>query len=246
MLQETLADSKTPALQQLRQLTQSWRGHAAVDSVDYRLVREFRSRVSELALAPFVAPVTQRYPDFSWPTESSAEAAVWALIRAQPLQLLDPKYPDWHALLTAAASQVATELGQQPGGLAARSWGEYSRSGINHPLAAALPHWLGRLINMPDQPLPGDNDMPRVAAPGIGASERLDVAPGHEAQGILEMPGGQSDNPLSPYFGAGHEDWVNGRPTPLLPGKIEHTLTLQPAVFRLPPDPTMRKDAAAD
>ncbi len=228
LLQQTLVDSKTPVLQQLRQLTQSWRGRAAVDSVDYRLVREFRSRVSALVLAPFVAQVNQRFADFSWPAESSAEAAVWELIRAQPPQLLDPKYADWHALLTDAASQVATELGQQPGGLAARSWGEYNRSAIHHPLSAALPHWLGRFIDMPDQPLPGDNNMPRVATPDFGASERLDVSPGHEAEGVLEMPGGQSDNPLSPYFGAGHADWVNGRPTPLLPGKTEHTLTLQP------------------
>jgi len=227
LLQQTLADSKTPALMQLRQLTQSWRGRAAVDSVDYRLVRAFRSRVSELVLAPFVAQVKQRYPDFNWPAENSPEAAAWDLIRAQPPQLLDPKYADWHALLTAAASQVATELGQQPGGLAARSWGEYNRSAIHHPLSAALPHWLGRFIDMPDQPLPGDNNMPRVAMPDFGASERLDVSPGHEAEGVLEMPGGQSDNPLSPYFGAGQADWVNGRPTPLLPGKIEHTLTLQ-------------------
>ena len=70
--------------------------------------------------------------------------------------------------------------------------------------------------------------MPRVARPGFGASERLDVAPGHEAQGILELPGGQSDNPLSPYYGAGHADWVNGRPTPLLPGPDQHVLTLRP------------------
>jgi penicillin amidase len=96
-------------------------------------------------------------------------------------------------------------------------------------LAPALPAWLAHFIDMPDHPLPGDNNMARVAAPGFGASERLDVAPGHEARGVLEMPGGQSDNPLSPFFGAGHEDWVEGRPTPLLPEAPQHTLTLQPA-----------------
>jgi penicillin amidase len=227
LLLQTLAGSQDPALQQLRQLSTNWQGHAAVDSVDYRLVRAFRSEVGQAALAPFVAQVKHRYSDFRWPGENSAEAAVWTLIQAQPAQLLDPKYHDWHSLLTAAAKQVATELGQQPGGLAARSWGEHNRSGINHPLSAALPRWLGRFIDMPDQPLPGDNNMPRVAAPGFGASERFDVAPGHEAQGILEMPGGQSDNPLSPYFGAGHDDWVKGRPTPLLPGPEQHTLTLE-------------------
>jgi penicillin amidase len=229
LLQQTLTDSQDPALQQLRQLSANWQGHAAIDSVDYRLVRAFRSKVSEAALAPFVAQVKQRFSDFSWPGENSTEAAVWALIQAQPVQLLDPKYHGWHALLVDAAKQVADDLGQQPGGLAARSWGERNRSAINHPLSAALPHWLGRLINMPEQPMPGDNNMPRVAAPDFGASERLDVAPGHEADGILEMPGGQSDNPLSPYFGAGHEDWVKGRPTPLLPGPAQHTLTLGPA-----------------
>jgi penicillin amidase len=67
-----------------------------------------------------------------------------------------------------------------------------------------------------------------VAAPGFGASERLAVSPGHEANGILEMPGGQSDNPLSPYYGAGHADWVQGRPTPLLPGPAKWTLVLEP------------------
>jgi penicillin amidase len=164
-----------------------------------------------------------------WPAENSAEAAVWALLQAQPAYLLDPRYANWHALLTSAAGHVASELGSQPGGLAARSWGERNRAGIDHPLARALPHWLARFIDMPDQPLPGDNNLPRVAAPGFGASERLDVAPGHEAQGILEMPGGQSDHPLSPYFGTGHEDWVDGKPTPLMPGPAQHTFMLTPA-----------------
>uniref|UniRef100_UPI000489914F hypothetical protein n=1 Tax=Rhodanobacter sp. OR444 TaxID=1076525 RepID=UPI000489914F len=70
---------------------------------------------------------------------------------------------------------------------------------------------------------------PHVAAPGFGASEHLVVAPGQEARAILNIPGGQSDHPLSPSFGAGHADWVEGRPTPLLPGLPQHTLVLQPA-----------------
>jgi penicillin amidase len=54
------------------------------------------------------------------------------------------------------------------------------------------------------------------------------VSPGHEEQGILEMPGGQADNPLSPYYGAGHADWVHGRATPLRPGPAKWTLVLGP------------------
>ena len=81
---------------------------------------------------------------------------------------------------------------------------------------------------MPADPLPGDIDMPRVQTPTFGASMRLVVSPGHEAEGLLHMPGGQSGHPLSPFYRAGHEAWVKGEPTPLLPGPAEHTLTLTP------------------
>ena len=229
LLQDTLAGIDDPPLAAMRKLSARWRNRAAPDGVDYRLVRAFREEVHRLALAPFVARVKARYPDFAWPGGSgNAEAAVWSLLRDQPAWLLDPRYPNWNALLRDAARRVADRLGAQPGGLAARTWGEANHAGIRHPLSPALPGILARFLDMPDDPLPGDADMPRVAAPGFGASERLAVSPGHEAQGILEMPGGQSDNPLSPYYGAGHADWVEGRPTPLLPGPARWTLTLRP------------------
>ncbi len=229
LLQDTLASTHDPDLEQLRQLTATWTGRAAPESVDYRLVRAFRDKVKENVLAPFVAQVKQRHDDFSWPGLIDAEAAVWALLRDRPAHLLDPKYDNWNALLQAATRQVIDELGKQPGGLAARNWGEINRVAIRHPLSRALPAFVGRMLDMPDEPLPGDNNMPRVATPGFGASERLDAMPGHEAQSILHMPGGQSDNPLSPYYSAGQEDWLNGRPTPLLPGPDQHALTLTPA-----------------
>jgi penicillin amidase len=81
---------------------------------------------------------------------------------------------------------------------------------------------------MPIEGLPGDNDMPRVQRPDFGASERMVVAPGHEADGIAHMPGGQSEHPLSPFWGAGHDDWVQGRASPFLPGPARYTLTLRP------------------
>ncbi|GLQ45276.1 penicillin acylase [Dyella lipolytica] len=229
LLQQTLASTQNPTLDQMRQLTASWRDEAAVDSVDYRLVHAFRDEVHKLVLAPFAAQIQQRFPDFEWPGPGDQEAAVWAMIQQQPANLLDPTYHDWHALLLQAAQNVADTLSKQPGGFAARTWGEVNHAQVNHPLSRALPRFIAGWLNMPDDELPGDHNMPRVAAPGFGASERFDVAPGHEDQGILEMPGGQSDNPLSPFYGAGHEDWVKGRPTPLLPGSDQHTLTLQPA-----------------
>jgi penicillin amidase len=87
---------------------------------------------------------------------------------------------------------------------------------------------LKSTLCMPADQLAGDSAMPRVQGPSFGASERMVVSPGHEADGIIHMPGGQSGNPLSPFWGAGHDDWVKGRPTPFLPGKAEYTLTLKP------------------
>jgi len=229
LLQDTLAGTHDPELEQLRQLTATWTGRASPESVDYRLVRAFRDKVKEKALAPFVAMVKDKHDDFAWPGLVDAEAAVWVMVRDHPVNLLDPRYDNWNALLNAAAHDVVDDLGKQQGGLAARTWGEHNRTAIRHPLSRALPGFIGRFLDMPDEPVAGDHNMPRVVSPGFGASERLDAMPGHEAQSILHMPGGQSDNPLSPFHGAGEGDWVNGRPTPLLPGPDQHTLTLLPS-----------------
>jgi penicillin G amidase len=124
---------------------------------------------------------------------------------------------------------VVDTLGKQPGGLAARTWGERNTAAIRHRLSASLPGILARFLDMPADQLPGDSHMPRVQAPAFGASERFVIVPGHEERSFFHMPGGQSDHPLSPYYGAGHEDWAQGRATPLLPGPAEHILTLIPA-----------------
>jgi penicillin amidase len=99
---------------------------------------------------------------------------------------------------------------------------------MQHPFSRMLPAPLARWLDMPAEALPGDGDMPRVQGRIHGPSERLVVSPGHEAEGIFEMPGGQSGHPMSPYYRAGHAAWVKGEPTPLLPGPAQHVLTLQP------------------
>jgi penicillin amidase len=154
---------------------------------------------------------------------------VWTLVTQKPAWLLDPKYGNWNALLADSARQVAEELAALPGPLADKTWGKYNAAKIDNPLSGAFPEWLRGLFDMPHDELPGDNDMPRVLHPAFGASIRMDVQPGDEAHGILEMPAGQSDNPLSPWFGKGHEAWVHGKPAPLLPGPAKYHLTLQPA-----------------
>jgi penicillin amidase len=228
LLQDTLAHANDPRLSELKRLTESWTGRASTQSVDYRLVRTFRLYVHEAALAPFVARVKARFGDFSLPPTFDGEAPVWSLLEARPMQLLDPKFSDWDALLRAAAQRVVATLGSRPGGLAARTWGERNTTAIRHLLSSSLPGILRSALDMPAEQLPGDSKMPRVQSPAFGAAERFEIVPGHEERSYLHMPGGQSDHPLSPFYGAGHEDWARGRQAPLLPGPAEHHLRLTP------------------
>jgi penicillin amidase len=227
LLQEALKAAPEQKLVALRAAIADWTGNASIASVDYRMTRAFRLNVIESVMAPFEHLVKQKYEDFSLPSAQGYEAAVWAMVEARAAHLLDAGHADWNALLVAAAERVESELSAQPGGLAARNWGERNTSNIHHPLSSALPGFLARHIDMPRQPLPGDNNMPRVQSPDFGASQRFGIAPGHEDQAYLMMPGGQSPHPLSPFHRAGHDDWARGLPTPLLPGAEQHRLTLR-------------------
>ena len=150
-----------------------------------------------------------------------------AAFELTPAGLLDAKYASWDALLLAAADDVAA-TGRKGGPLAKYTWGERNRLSMKHPFSRFLPQWVAKWLNMEPVPQAGDVDMPHVAGPVHGQSERLVVSPGHEDQAIFHMPGGQSGNPLSPFYRAGHEAWVKGEPTPLLPGPTQHTLVLKP------------------
>jgi len=230
LLLETLDDAAVaaePARGPLREFARHWGGRAAPDSVGYRLVRAFRQRATERVLAPFFARAAAAYPRFS-PGRFHTEEAVWRLLTARPAHLLNPAHESWAALLLAAADAVRADVERSGLPLARYTWGARNTLRMAHPFSRFLPGPLARLLDLPADALPGDNDLPRVQGPGFGASERLVVSPGHEDEAIFHMPGGQSGHPLSPFYRAGHAAWVRGQPTPLLPGPAAHTLLLQP------------------
>jgi penicillin amidase len=221
------APAGDPRRAEARRLAEAWGGRAAAGSAGYRLVRAFHREVAERVLAPFAALARAVDPRFDPRELTQAEGAIWRLASERPPHLLDPAYPGWDALLLAALDGALASMPGSARELEARTWGESNTAAIRHPLSAALP-LLGRLLDMPAEPLPGDRDMPRVQAPAFGASERLAVSPGREAEGILHQPGGQSGHPLSPWYRAGHEAWARGEAAPFLPGPAEHRLLLAP------------------
>ena len=147
------------------------------------------------------------------------------------MHLLDPRFASWEQALLASIDGALKELRQECSSLQRCTWGAQNTLAMRHPLSAAVP-LLGRWLDMPAQPLSGDSLMPRVQGPSFGASQRLVVSPGREAEGYFQMPGGPVDHPLSPFYGAGHDAWVRGEPRPLLPGPALHTLRLVPASGR--------------
>jgi penicillin amidase len=218
-----------PRRDEFRRLLEStWTGRASVDSVAYRLtrtfvgslyVRLFGSADEAMHAADKGASFARATP--RWPV------VIARLLDERPPAWLPKGSASWQAVQLAAIDDAIAEIEKDGTPLAQASWGRRNTTHIVHPMAAALP-FGSRWLAAPAEPMPGDSHMPRVAAPDFGPSERLVVSPGREASGVFDMPGGQSGHPLSPDFLGGHDDWVAGRTTPLLPGAPVHTLSFVP------------------
>lgn len=222
------ACASAPRRSELRQVLETtWTGRASVEGAAYRLVRDFRLACARRVLEPLTLPCKRASQSFSILDLRQLEGPLWTLLDTRAAHLLDAAYASWSDLELAALDEVAAAAVQASGSLDAHTWGRRNTISIRHPLSGAVPG-LPRLLDMPALQLPGDSNMPRVQTPTFGASERLVVSPGREADGIFHMPGGQSGHPLSPFYRAGHEAWARGEPTPLLPGPTLHALTLAP------------------
>jgi penicillin amidase len=207
-----------------RLLKESWDGHASIGSSGYRLAQQFRWSLYELVFAGANAEMAKLDPRASVLVATSRWPVVLArLLDERPAAWLPPGYASWQDLQLAAIDRAVAELTKDGTPLDKATWGARNTAAIVHPIANALP-MLKRWLGAPPDQLPGDANMPRVAGPKFGQSERLTVSPGREEEGLFDMPGGQSGHPLSPWFLRGHEDWVRGRAMPLLPGPAEHTL----------------------
>lgn len=226
-LLRALDASRHAAAPEARKLVEAWNGRADPASAGYPLVREFRERTSAAVLAPYWEEAQKFYRRFNT-GKPHAEELVLRLLSEQPVECLNPRFGSWDELVAASIDEV---LGTDTNGAALRhrTWGKMNRLEMRHPLSKALPRWLSRWIDLPALPLSGDVELPRNQSARHGVSNRLVVAPGREEEGIFHMPGGQSGHPLSPYFAAGHDAWLKGEATLLLPGRTTQTLVLTPA-----------------
>jgi penicillin G amidase len=221
-----LVDGK-PEFAEAAEFIAQWNRSADADSVGYRIVRNWRIEILKREMSGLSAPMRSIDPKFNIGTPSHSEAIVWPILAARAPHLLPKPYASWDALESDSLRFVLAQM-RADGPLARRTWGEQNRTAITHVLAKAAPQ-LDWVLGMPRDPQNGDGGhVVRASGPAFGASERMVVRPGLEAQGIFHMPGGQSDHPLSPFYGAGHADWLEGKATPFLPGASRHRLELLP------------------
>ena len=213
----------SPSRREFRDLISNWKAEASPDSVGYRLVRELRVEVLESLWRSLVSGLLN---DADLKRTGQFEAAGWRLANERPAAVAPPG-GDWRSFLLERVDAAIATLQKDCGSLGACTLGKRKPVAVRHPLSRAIP-LLSGLLDMPTEPLAGDNHMPRVQDGAFGASERMGVSPGHEAQGYLELPGGPSGHPLSAFYRSGFEDWARGVPTPFLPGPPAHTLVVRP------------------
>ncbi len=217
-----------PRRRAFREMLTQWKGRAAVNSVSYRLVRDFRLTVAETVFAPILKRLRRRYPAARLPFSDQLEGPLWSLIKVRPKNWLNPLFPTWNALFLYAIDKVTARLWKSGSGLTRATWGRRNTVRVDSPFSRSLGPF-GSWLNMPSLELPGDRFMPRVQTPNFGASMRLVTAPGTSAAAaILELPGGETDNPLSPWYGDEFMAWAKGEPVPLDPGRVSTQLHFAP------------------
>ncbi|WP_437742528.1 penicillin acylase family protein [Sorangium sp. So ce1504] len=221
------AVSRRPALAEARRALLAWDGRADVSSVGLPLLARFRRVLADEVFAAWLGASRAAEPTLEL-APPDIDTPLQRALGERSADLVPAPEGSWDAFVLAALEKAMTAVQRQHGGrpLDQLEWGAVSRVRIAHPLGAA-PELAARL-NMPDEPLPGCITCVRLVGRTLGASERLVVSPGHEAEGILHMPGGQSGDPRSPHYRDQQRAWVDGRPLPLLSGAATHTITLVP------------------
>ena len=223
-----------PRRAEYRRLLEQWNGRADADAVGYTLLRALYASMYDAWFGHLDEMLGQAHPGLGYRVATSRSLAVMEALAAHHAWV-PPGVANWNAFVLDRIDRAIEFATRDRTRLADARWGERNRSAIGHPFARMIPAWLPmlrQLLMAPRDPLPGDMNMPRVQAPSFGASERFVISPGHESDAVFEMPGGQSGNPTSPYFLAGHGAWVRGEAASLLPGPVEHRLVLRSAPVR--------------
>jgi penicillin amidase len=225
-----LQKSQDKAHIRLAQELEHWDGFAERESKGLAILVQFRELLLNAVIAPFMTKCRDYDPQFRF-ISAMIDTPLQQLVTAKLPELLPDKahYQDWEAfllsvLLQAEAKVLAHHPADAEGSVA---WGAVNQVAVRHPFSSSLP-LLQNWLDMPQVAMPGCVQCVRVSAPDHGASERMVVAPGHEGNGILHIPGGQSGQPLSPHYNDQQQAWAEGLVLPFETGVGLHRLEFVP------------------
>lgn len=225
---DALTDQVTagdPELENVRRAIQAWDGKAGLNSFGLVFLTYFRENLAQSIFTPIVKSCAEADENFVylWP---NLDTPLRMILTERPPELL----PDWAQFVVDKLKAGVRQLKETTKlkSIENLSWGKLNKAEIFHPLAQKDRSLAGRLLNMPEDSLPGCIFSVCSAEPGYGASVRLVVAPGLESAGTLHITCGQSGHPLSPHYDDQNEYWVRHQPLSFLPGPSIHTLTLSP------------------
>ena len=226
-LLENLATSEDPEAIAVRASIDAWDGRASAETTALPVVSAFRRRLladtGARLLARFaVGPVD---PDAAATAASAiAEEALLQACESRDPRLEPSNGPSWETVFAEATAAAIASFQRDPD----TPWAERNRLSARHPLGMAHP-LVGDRFDLPRVPQPGHWGAVRVQAPTFGASTRFVGAPGHHADAIIQIPGGQSGDPRSPNYSDAIEAWAAGVATPLEPGAASRSYELRPA-----------------
>ena len=165
------------------------------------------------------------------------------LLHERPADWVD----SWDGLIVAALGDAVATLrehaGADPDGWA---WGEVRPLRLRHPVARAQPG-LAAVFERGPYPLGGDtHTVPQasvaplepLADPVAIASLRMAVDTGDWSASRWVLPGGQSENPLSPHFDDQLARWRDGRgvPIPWTEAEVDAATTEELRLYPTRPD----------
>ena len=218
-----------PALAGVAEALRAWNGRMDPDSLGISLLVRWRKNLAQSVFAPLVSRCVAADPGFTY-LWGKMETPLRALLNERiPATLPDRRYPDWESFLLARLRETVAELRREHGDipLETLTWEETEQVQIRHPFSRSVPaaSWL---LDMPALAGACNSFCLKVLHGSHGAGERMAVSPNHPRDGLLHMPGGQSGHPLSSHYRDQEPAWSEGWPTPFLPGKPEHRMSLVP------------------
>jgi penicillin amidase len=228
-----------PVLRQAADILRTWKGNVDANAAAPAIVDAARAALWPMLLTPKLEShgPAQRDPDtwrlYTWGERSAVEEQI---VTHAPARWLPPGYATWDDFLAAVVSRGLQEA-HAPRELARWQLGKVAEIDAKHPIFSRSPileRLIGRPIGTGPLAIRGDSDTVSQHLGFLTPSERFTADLGNPDHSTLNLPLGQSANPVSPWFLDQVQNWVHGTtlPFPFTDGAAHaataHALRLAP------------------